>query len=172
MVTITTVSCEKPSLTASEVDGVVSEIKKECSSVDNNFPEDLLEVEFQEYTMPKGSGSEIIYNVRFANISGKTIKMDILPFYDRALDDFIIGRNGSIVTSVSFVDPAEIKPNAGFIMTNVFTTLNPWDEYDEKQQKEIEQLSKQIYYKILVNDVVYYFAIDFEEQKVITNLTE
>lgn len=146
-------------------------IVEACSEKGNRFPEDKLEVEFQTFALPSVEKNCFQQTVRFKNISGQPMEVQILGFYCLDLDKYIIARGGGLQPN-TLEPPVVIDNNSGWVFANTLTPLYEWESYTKQEQAEIIDLASKLYFEIILETDVYYCILDFQNQKVITTVEE
>ena len=149
--------------------GYVDRIVEACSDSENRFPTDKIDVEFQGFTLPNAEKNFFQHHVRFKNVSGQDLKIQILGFYDSALDKYIVAREGMLQPD-ALKSPVVIANEAGWVFYNTLTPLREWESYSELERAEIIDLASKLYFEIILETDVYYCILDFNNQEVITVL--
>ena len=142
-------------------------ILKACSDPANTFPSDRLQAEFQVFEIPTAENNRFRHTVRFENISGQPLEVQILGFYDLRMDENIIARGGGLQPKASWA-PLTLQPNEGWIFDNTLTPLQNWDTYPAEEQDKMIGMAKNLYFEIILENVTYCCILDCQAQEIIT----
>lgn len=146
----------------------IGRIIEACGEPQNTFPSDQFQVEFRDFMIPTSDENYFYHAVRFANVSGQPLEVNILGFYNLDLDEYIIARGGDLQPPDELQEPVVIENNSGWVFYNTLTPLYDWDTYTEEEQAEIIELGSRLYFEIILEENTYYCILDFQNQEVIT----
>ena len=144
----------------------IEQILTACNNPANIFPSDSIAITFNSYTVPDTGENQFYYDFHFSNVSSTALKIQVLGFYDPALEPYF-GHHYSLQQGTAN-DTVTVEPGTGWQFTVPLTLLETWDSYTADEQTELNTLAKKLYFEVILEKETYYCILDFENQEVIS----